>query len=109
VSERIARPQKESTIQVYEGKWQSFCNWCSRKSLNPFETDVVTFSEFLCWLKEEKNLAVSTIEGYRTAVASTLRGHTGIDLGKDQDLSNLLANFAKERPKKRTASPAWDL
>jgi hypothetical protein len=70
---------------------------------------VVTFAEFLCWLKDEKDLAVSTIEGYRTAVASTLKGHTGVDLGKDKDLSNLLANFARGKPKRKCTAPAWNL
>lgn len=66
-------------------------------------------AEFLCWLRDDKKLAVSTVEGYRTAVASTLRGHSGVDLGKDRELSSLLANFAREVPKRRASAPTWNL
>jgi hypothetical protein len=70
---------------------------------------VVKLAEFLLWLRDEKGLAVSTIEGYRTAIASTLRGKTGEDLGKDADLSRLLANFAREHRPRRSATPPWNL
>ena len=109
VSLRLAKPQKESTITVYEGKWRIFCDWCESRDRDPLHTDVVVLGDFLLWLREVKSLATSTIEGYRTAIASTLLGSTGVDLGKDQDLSRLLANLARERPKIRACAPHWNL
>lgn len=66
-------------------------------------------AEFLCELRDSRGLATSTIEGYRTAVASTLLGCTGVDLGKDRDLSRLMANLARESPRNRPSAPNWDL
>lgn len=109
VSLRLAKPQKDSTIAVYEGKWRIFCDWCESRNRNPLHTDVVVLGDFLVWLREVKDLATSTIEGYRTAIASTLLGTSGVDLGKDLDLSRLLANLARERPKSRACVPKWNL
>ena len=52
---------------------------------------------------------MSTIEGYRTAIASTLRVVAGLEVGKDPSISSLLANFARDLSKKDRSAPAWDL
>jgi hypothetical protein len=109
VADRMARAQKQSTIAVYESKWRVYCAWCGERERDPLDTNVVMLADFLYSLRAEKRLAVSTIEGYRTAIASTLKGVTGTDLGKDADLSRLIANFAREVPKTRTSVPAWNL
>ena len=66
-------------------------------------------ADFLCHLKDDRDLAVSTIEGYRTAIAGALRGEGRPDLGKDKGLSSLLANMARDVPRRKVSAPRWDL
>ena len=108
-AERMSRGQKESTLLVYEGKWKAFGAWCSGRGLDPVQASLANIADFLCYLKEVKGLCLSTIEGYRTAIAGTLRVTTGLEVGKDPSISSLLANFAREVSKKDRTAPAWDL
>ena len=109
VATRMAESQKSSTLLVYQGKWDKFREWCSDKGIDPFMVSVPLVADFLCYLHKEKSLALSTIEGYRTAISRMIRAKTGLDLGKNQDLSSLLANFARDKPVKKTLIPSWDL
>jgi hypothetical protein len=54
-------------------------------------------------------LAPSSIDGYRTAIGSTIKNLTGRDLGHDPFLSSLLHRFHLERPRTRPKPPDWDL
>ena len=60
-------------------------------------------------MKDEKKISLSTIEGYRSAIAGTLRHVSGPEVGKDCALSSLLANFARDKTVKDKRAPGWDL
>ena len=109
VAARMARGQKESTLLVYEGKWKIFVAWCGGRGCDPFAASISLIADFLCFLKDEKKLSLSTIEGYRSAIAGTLRHVTGLEVGKDCALSSLLANFARDKTVKDKRAPGWDL
>ena len=73
--------------------------------------------------KFKKGLAPSTIAGYRTAIARTLRHFTGcllytsdaaddmqcVDLGDSPQLSALLRNFEASAPPRAQVVAQWDL
>lgn len=42
-------------------------------------------------------------------LASALKHHSGINVGKDQDLSDLIQSFEQERPPRSSLQPKWDL
>ena len=109
VAQRMARAQKESSIAIYEGKWKSFCHWCQERDADPLQADAQLVADFLCFLHETKQLAYSTIEGYRTAIGSTIRAVRGIDINTDMRISALLANFARDRIRRKPSLPNWDL
>ena len=69
VATRMAKAQKGSSLDIYESKWRGFASWCDQRDANPCEADVCLVADFLCDLHEERNLAVSTIEGYQTAIS----------------------------------------
>ena len=52
---------------------------------------------------------LSTTEGYRTAISHVVKAVTGVDLGKDPELSSLLHSFAKDAPLRKPVLPPWDL
>ena len=105
----MSKSQKQSSLNVYEGKWKLFCNWCKERSSDPLQATAPVVADFLIYLHENKGLALSTIEGYRTAISHTLKATKEIDLGKDANLSSLLANFAREKVKVKSSMPPWDL
>ena len=108
-SHRMARAQKASSIAVYEGKWKAFTHWCKGRNANPLKADAQLVADFLCHLHNEKKLAYSTIEGYRTAIRSTVLAARSEDINGDQRLSALMANFARDRSKRKSSIPNWDL
>ena len=55
----------------------------------------------------DKNLKLTTIAGYRTAIADHL--HSEFDISKNLELNRLLASFHRDRPVKDKAIPNWDL
>ena len=109
VATRMSQPQKQSSLKVYQGKWKLFCDWCQERDLDPLSISNLQVADFLVHLHEDRHLAPSTIEGYRTAISNTIKPVSGLDLGKDQHLSNLLANFQRDTTRERSSAPPWDL
>jgi len=95
-------------LAVYQCQWTVFCAWCRSRKIDPFKVTAPLISEFLLE-KFNQGRATSTLAGYRTVIAKTLKPKTGIDYGQDEGLSALLRNFANERPKQRNPVPTWDL
>jgi hypothetical protein len=96
VARRMAEAQKPSTMAVYESKWQSFTNWCHQRDADPLQASVPLIADFLCELHEDRKLAYSTIEGYKTAIGHMVKVFQGLDLSKDPHLYILFANFARD-------------
>ena len=51
---------------VYESKWKVFGEWCHVKQINSVKATVQQLADFLIFLFEEKKLAISSIQGYRS-------------------------------------------
>ena len=55
-------------------------------------------------------LATTTIEGYRSAISNTIKAvKEDVDLGKDISLTSLISNFNRDKNKKKTRIPPWNL
>ena len=109
VAARMARPQKRSSRKVYGYRWDFFHSWCGERKINSFKATVPEVAEFLCFLHETKKLAVSTIEGYRTALGHVIRATQKVDLGHVPELTDLISNLARDTTVKRPVLPDWDL
>ena len=88
--------------------WAVFCSWCSDRSLDPLQATAPVIADFLLE-KFKQGRAPSTLAGYRTAIAKTLKFHLGVDFGEDEALSALLRNFQRDRLASRNPIPTWDL
>ena len=55
VASRISRPQRESTLTIYESKWRIFTDWCNIQHINPLSASENVVSEFLLYLHPEKH------------------------------------------------------
>ena len=108
VAQRLAISQRQSSAGVYESKWKVFGEWCHVKQINPVKATVQQLADFLIFLFEEKKLAISSIQGYRSCISKVFLAR-GIDISHDRDLNMLVRNFAIERPVQHREAPRWDL
>ena len=100
--------KRQSSAGVYESKWKVFGEWCHVKQINPVKATVQQLADFLIFLFEEKKLAISSIQGYRSCISKVFLVR-GIDISHDSDLNMLVRNFAIERPVQHREAPRWDL
>ena len=74
---------ESSLAGVSNGRW-----------IDPLQVSLIEMADFLVHLHEEKKLAKSTIEAYRTAIGHVLRA-VGVDMMEGQALSTLMANITR--------------
>ena len=108
VAARIEAPQRRSTRSVYEAKWTIFKKWCLSDQVDFRAPPLKAIADFLLHLFQDKKLQPVTIDGYRSAIADKL-GNSTINVSKDENLTRLLDNFHRDRPKGRRGIPSWNL
>ena len=108
VSNRIAVPQRKSTLDLYEQKWNTFREWCELNVINPHTPTVPMIADFLLHLFRDKQLATITVKGYRSALSSHMASR-GMDISHDPDLNALIRSFSIEGPRTVRETPRWDL
>ena len=102
-------PHALSTLKLYQCKWKTFESWCKSQDVDPFQASIPQIVDFLLYLFHEKKLSFKSIEGYRTAISRPIELSTGLDVGQDPLLHNLLKSFLRERLRALQPFPAWDL
>ena len=110
VADHVSKAPRESTVKVYDAKWQVFWRWAHRWKTNPIQATPQIVADFLTFLFNVKKIQVSTIKGYRSTISNTLKFQdTGYDFGSHPVLSELIKSFQRQRPVDRTLAPKWDL
>ena len=106
VAEHVSKARRESTVKVYDAKWQIFRDWADQRKIDPIQATPQIVADFLTFLFSVKKCQVSTIKGYRYTIS---KYKTGYDFGSHPVLSELIKSFAKQRPVDRPLAPKWDL
>jgi len=101
-------PQAKSSQKVYDAKWGQWRKWAQENNIDPLSPSLANISSFLLSLFKQ-GLAVSTIAGYRSVLASAFKYHTDLDISHSIELSALIENFKHERPQPSNLVPKWDL
>ena len=100
---------RDSTRATYDSKLQPYYDWCSRIDCDPSSASLGQIADFLISLFD-KNLSLSTIRLYRSAIASC---HTGFEDGSSVSssacLSRIMRSFFLKRPRCKTLLPSWSL
>ena len=109
VAEHVSKARRESTVKVYDAKWQIFRDWADQRKIDPIQATPQIVADFLTFLFSVKKCQVSTIKGYRSTISNTLKYKTGYDFGSHPVLSELIKSFAKQRPVHLPLAPKWDL
>ena len=97
VAQRLATSQRQSSAGVYESKWKVFGELCHVKQINPVNATVQQLADFLIFLFEEKKLAISSIQGYRSCISKVFLAR-GIDISHDRDLMLTSQKFRHRVP-----------
>ena len=109
VAEHVSKAHRDSTVKIYDAKWQIFRDWANERKIDPIQATPQIVADFLTFLFSVKKCLVSTIRGYRSTISNTLKFRTGYDFGSHPVLSELIKSFAKQRPVDRSLAPKWDL
>ena len=105
---RISQPIAESSSKVYDGRWRGWCDWCAKLKINPVNPSIPQVADFFVFLFEEEKMAISTITGYRSAMASVLHNRN-VMVGENPQLTKLIRNFKRDRGPTPVIVPRWDL
>ena len=109
VADHVSKAIRESTVKVYDAKWQIFRDWANQRKIDPIQATPQIVADFLTFLFSVKKCQVSTIKGYRSTISNTLKYKTGYDFGSHPVLSELIKSFANQRPVDGPLAPKWDL
>jgi hypothetical protein len=74
---------------VYDAKWSIFVNWCVGRELDPIKVSVQQLADLFVYLFEDKDLFLSTINGYRSSITRTLAISTFRRVTKRADVGSL--------------------
>ncbi|XP_038074932.1 uncharacterized protein LOC119742822 [Patiria miniata] len=104
-----AQSRRASTRQSYNSRLRHYYKWCRDKSIDPSTASVGQISDFLME-RFTQGLSVSTVRGYRSAIAAV---HTGFSDGSTVSNSILLKHLHRgmfvSRPPQQRLVPSWDL
>ena len=105
----IGRSHRDSTRQCYNSRLAGFCEWCRTRGVNPRSAPVSAVADFLV-AQFDKGRALSTVRGYRSAIAAVHRGFAdGSTVSNSLELSRLSRAFMLERPPVKRLLPPWSL
>ena len=104
----MSRCIRESTSNVYQSKWLTFCNWCRGRGVAPVNASVPLIVDFFRHLLRDKGLSVSAVRGYRASLNSVF-ALKGRDLAASREVSMLFRSFSKAARPERLHPPNWDV
>ena len=97
-AERVCAAKLSSTQSLYNSPWNTWMDWCLQREMDPIDPTVTSMADFLIFLFEEKKLLPSSIKGYRSAIASTLKHFTSVDFSSHPVLSDVIRSMDLEKP-----------
>jgi len=109
VARRMSSNVRKSSELIYNSKWRIFDSYCQDKQVDPLKVELPFIADFFNWLFVHKQLSISTLQGYRTAIGRVLKKSAGLDMFEQDLIKDLFANFGLERPIKERQLPKWDL
>ena len=104
----MAKYTRESTQSIYQAKWTRFQDWCRQRKIDPLYTPIPDLIDFFVFLKKQRGLSVSAIEGYRAALTPlfSLNNHK---IENSVELNLLFKSFKRSGVRERIRPPHWDI
>ena len=105
----VSKSRRVSTQKFYDSKCVVYSNWCYRKKVNPVSAPLTVIADFFIYLFSEKKYQICTIKGYKAVISNTRKFKTGIGIGSNPVLIELIWSFELQRPVQRSLTPKRDL
>ncbi len=105
VAERAAKPQRGSSLSVYQSHYQTFNNWCLEKKINMESVNIQVVADYLLHMFKDLNRQVSTLCSHKTALSTVLGKFEGFTIGNHPVISNLIKNFWNQRISRQNKKP----
>lgn len=101
---------RSSTRSTYDSRLQYYFKWCSDNQVDPSSATIGKIADFLIHLFD-KNRAISTIRGYRSAISAIHDGNLqdGETVSSSKHLTRLVKSLFLSRPPQKKLSPSWSL
>ena len=109
IAARAARPQRKSSLSIYESHFQAFLDWLSQESASLESVTIQVVAEYFNYMFETLKRQPTTIANHRSALSSCLPLFDGFSVGTHPVITDLMKNFQVERPFVRRYAPEWDL
>ena len=104
-----AESLRPSTRCTYDSRLAGFRKWCSSASCDPRSASLGCIADFFISLFD-KDLSLSSIRGYRSAIASVHKGFSnGSTMSNFPFLTRLFRSFFLKRPPSQSLVPSWSL
>ena len=105
----VVGAHRQSTRKLYDVRWLAFVTSCRRKNRDPGVVDVPFLADYLLYLRNEKNLAGSTIGTYLASISSVWSRSSSTIVSRIPELTAILKSFRLGDNRRRFKPPAWDL
>ena len=100
---------QQSTIDVYQGVWVKFVNFLDLEGISRRDVKLCHVLNFLAFELEMRNLAYSTIAGYKCALQLPLLIHLGLDVNVERSKRFLEGCYNLTPPSGGNRMPTWEL
>lgn len=110
-SEIALQNTESSTCIVYDAKWANFKKWCEEQETTvvPEKVTPQQLADFLAHLRNTLKLKLSTIKGYRTAIASVLKLYKKENATSDHVIKCMMQSFKHSETRPSIRPPKWSL
>ena len=105
----MSKPQRGSTIALYQSKWSVYQDWCGKNRVHPVFPTIPQLTNFFYHLFSDKKFAVTSIKGYKAAIATTLKATGSWNDRWEDDCIALFKSMLLQRPRSLQVTPKWDL
>ena len=109
VADMASRPQRKSSLSVYQSHFTAFSDWCNQRGTSLESVSIPIVADYLLFLFTEQKREVATISSHRTALSAALGTFNGFTVGDHPVLSKLISSFYAQRPPNRLRVPEWNL
>ena len=99
---------RDSTERQYGSKWRKWLHYCSLQRISPTSPTVINVIEFLTELFETGH-SHSSINGYRSAISSTVAIVDGFKLGQHPLVTRLMKGVFNKRPPQQKLFSSWSV
>ena len=97
------------TTEQYKYKWKLFEDFCQKISVNPFEASEAVITNFLAFIKKERNLSYSSVCGYRSAISRYHVGISGVQIGNIPRVRRLIKGAWRLSPPLPRYTKTWNV